>query len=308
MYSCESFNAIFNAVGIKTNDFIQAIKTQKVSDEFITPIINEDYTGFDENDGIITLNWRADRMRQIVDAMGNPDFQEFKREKYCKNIITIAEYSEEIKKFAPVIFEKQSTNNTFGQIVANAGLKQLRIAETEKYAHVTFFFDCCNKVPLPNYKEILVESPSVATYDLMPEMSAEEVTNQIISEIDNHDVFILNFANLDMVGHTGNIEASVKAVQTIDECVEKIVKEFDERNGVVVITADHGNSEEMFDETSGIMKTSHSLNPVPFCIVTKNRKKFELKNGSLSDIAPTLLHLLELEKPSEMTGENLITS
>ena len=301
-----AFNAIFDANGIQTENFIQSIKEQKIGDEFLLPMVNKDYRGFRKDDGIITLNWRADRMRQIVNAVSNPDFTIFERSNYCSKIMTIAEYSEEISKFAPAIFLKQSTKNTLGRVIANHGLRQLRIAETEKYAHVTFFFDCCEKELIPNYREILIKSPAVPTYDLTPEMSAEEITNTLLSEIQNFDFFVINFANLDMVGHTGNISATVKAVKTVDECVEKIIDEFDKFDGIVVITADHGNAEEMFDEKTCMLKTSHSLNLVPFCIVTKDRKKFHLKNGSLSDIAPTLLHLLYVKKTEEITGVSLV--
>ncbi len=309
------YNAIFKAKGIKSDgdridEMINSVIQQNkngINDEFILPIVNPSYSGFKDPDSIMTLNWRADRMIQLLDVIGDKNFNGFERDKYSNNIVTMTEYSDSINEFSKAIFPKQSIKNTFGDVINDSGLKQLRIAETEKYAHVTFFFDGGVKKQFKNCKEILVKSPSVATYDLQPEMSAEIVTDELIKEIDNFDIFVLNFANLDMVGHSGNVEATIKAVKVVDNCVKRIVEEFDKRNGVVVITADHGNADEMFDlETLG-KKTSHTLNPVPFCIVTQDRKKFLFKNsGSLKDIIPTILGLIGIEKPDEMNGMNLI--
>jgi 2,3-bisphosphoglycerate-independent phosphoglycerate mutase len=308
------YNAIFKADGIKSNgnqthDMINCVTQQNnqgVSDEFILPIVNKNYSGFNHDDSIITLNWRSDRMIQLLHTIGDKNFNEFKRPEYCDNIITLTEYSNTISKFSKAIFSKQSISNTLGDIIEKNNLKQLRIAETEKYAHVTFFFDGGKKKEIKDCKEVLIKSPSVATYDLQPEMSAEAITDELIKEIDNFDVFILNFANLDMVGHTGNIDATIKSVKTIDNCVKRIIDEFDKRNGISIITADHGNADEMFDKKTLTPKTSHTLNPVPFCIVTKEREKFSfIQNGSLQDIAPTILKLLNIEKPCDMTGKIL---
>ena len=200
------------------------------------------------------------------------------------------------------LFTHPKITNYLGKVLEKANLKQLRIAETEKYAHVTYFFDGENKDKLQNCDQILIPSPKVATYDLKPEMSAYEITDTLLSKINNYDVIILNFANGDMVGHTGNFEATVKALEAVDECIGKIYQKISELNGTLLITADHGNCDYMLDSDNNII-TSHSVNPVPFLITNK---EITLKNGKLADIAPTILTLLEIKIPKEMTGDILI--
>jgi 2,3-bisphosphoglycerate-independent phosphoglycerate mutase len=203
----------------------------------------------------------------------------------------------------PVLFEHEELKNILGEVVSKAGKTQLRIAETEKYAHVTFFFNGGKETVFDGEERILVPSPKVQTYDLKPEMSAYEVTEQLLENIEKFDLVILNFANPDMVGHTGVMEAAVKAIEAIDECVGKIMAKVEKEGRVLILTADHGNSEQMFDETTKAPHTAHTTNPVPFAVY--NYKNIELHNGILADIAPTILKIMGLEIPAEMTGKEL---
>ena len=205
-----------------------------------------------------------------------------------------------------VAFKKEELKNTFGEYIAEKGLTQLRIAETEKYAHVTFFFNGGEERQYKGEDRILVPSPKVETYDLKPEMSAYEVTDKVVEAINSkkYDCIILNYANPDMVGHTGNLEAAIKAIETIDECVERVVEAVETQDGVLLITADHGNAEQMIDYKTGEPHTAHTTNPVPLILVGMDNAK--LKQGRLADLAPTMLDIMELEKPAEMTGESLI--
>ncbi len=306
-----AYDAILHGNGERIVDFVDAINinyNNGVTDEFMAPMINEKYLGFEENDSLFAFNWRADRMRQIAEAIGNKDFSYFdNHNKYCNNFWTMAEYSEEISKYAKSLYKKDTINNSLGEIISQNNLKQLRIAETEKYAHVTFFFDGGIEKKIQNCDSILIQSDkSVKTYDLKPEMSANEIVDAMIEQSENYDVFIVNFANLDMVGHSGNIEATINAVKAIDNCVKKLYEQFVIRlNGTIILTSDHGNADDMLDFETNEIKTAHSLNKVPFCIVN-SEKKFVLKDGSLSDIASTILHLLKIKKPDDMTGMNLI--
>ena len=207
-----------------------------------------------------------------------------------------------------VAFKKETLHNTFGEYISKLGRTQLRIAETEKYAHVTFFFNGGEEKLFEGEDRILVPSPKVETYDMKPEMSAYEVTDKVIEAIekDYYDCVILNYANTDMVGHTGNLEAAIKAVEAVDECVGKVVKIVEEKGGNLLITADHGNAEQMIDYATGEPHTAHTTNPVPLILVTQNEKIKLKKGGKLADIAPTMLDLMKLEKPEEMTGESLL--
>ena len=207
-----------------------------------------------------------------------------------------------------IAFKKEMLKNTFGETVSKHGLTQLRIAETEKYAHVTFFFNGGEEKQYEGEDRILVPSPKVETYDMKPEMSAYEVTDKVIDalEQDKYDVVILNFANTDMVGHTGSLEAAIKAVETVDECVGKIVKVIESKKGNLIITADHGNAEQMIDYKTGEPHTAHTTNPVPIILITDNKELKLKENGKLADLAPTMLDLMGIEKPEEMTGESLI--
>ena len=255
----------------------------------------------EENDGLIAFNFRKDRLREMLTALTNVEFDDMPVVKFNNlKTVTMLPVVESVK--APFAYEDPQLNNILGEYVAANGLSQLRIAETEKYAHVTFFFDGGKEIDYPNEKKILIPSPKVATYDLKPEMSANEVTEVLLKELENFDLIILNFANGDMVGHTGDLNAAIKAVETVDKCLEKIYNRVKELHGVMIITADHGNCEEMIDENNEPM-TAHTTNLVPFIITKEN---ISLQTGNLGDIAPTILKLLGLHQPSEMSGKNLI--
>ncbi len=271
-----------------------------ITDEFMIPaVLNEG--NLEDNDGIIVFNYRPDRLRELFSSITNPEFNQMEVKKFKDiKLVTMMPVSEEV--ICLNAYHHQDLKNTLGCYVSEKGLKQLRIAETEKYAHVTYFFDGGYDFELPNAKRILINSPKVATYDLKPSMSALEVTDALLKELDNdYDLVILNYANGDMVGHTGNYDAAKEAIEFLDKCVNKIYDKVKEKNGILIVTADHGNCEEMLDENNNIL-TSHTTNKVPF-IITGN---YKLKDGKLCDIAPTILELMNLDKPIEMTGTSLI--
>lgn len=273
---------------------------ENITDEFIKPFKTNKIT-IKENDGILVFNFRPDRLRELFTALTNPSFNEFER-KYIKNLKLVTMMPVDKDVIYTSLFNHPKITNYLGEVLAKNNLKQLRIAETEKYAHVTYFFDGENKTKLKNCDQILIPSPKVKTYDLKPEMSAYEITDTLIDKLKDYDVVILNFANGDMVGHTGNFEATVKAIEAIDNCIGKIYKKIKELNGTLIITADHGNCDYMQDDNKDII-TSHSISPVPFLITDKN---IQLTNGKLADIAPTILTLLNIKLPKEMTGKILI--
>lgn len=284
------------------------------TDEFVKPTViikeNSDPVGLiKEDDSVIFWNFRPDRAREITRAFVDEDFDGFPRKNgFPKvNYVCMTQYDKTIN--APVAFKPQVLVNTLGEYLSKHGIKQLRIAETEKYAHVTFFFNGGVEPPNTGEERILIPSPKVATYDLKPEMSAYEVTDAVLEQIkkDNFDVIILNFANPDMVGHTGVMEAAVKAVETIDDCMSRIIEAIKIKNGIVLITADHGNVEIMKDLETGQPQTAHSVDPVPFIYVDNLHKDAAVRAGRLEDIAPTMLKILGLEKPAEMTGQALIS-
>ena len=278
-----------------------------VFDEFVVPgIINK--TPLQDNDGIITFNFRKDRVREMFTLLSNPtEYESMANEKelivkHFNNLKTLTMYpvTETVK--SPRAFEDLDLKNILVDYLHNNGISQLRIAETEKYPHVTFFFDGGKEVEYDDMKKILIPSPKVATYDLKPEMSVYEVTDSFLSEVENFDVTIMNLANGDMVGHTGVYEAAKQAVEDMDICITKIYNKVQELNGTLIIIADHGNCDMMWDENK-LPVTSHTTNPVP-CIITK--EGIELNNGKLADVAPTMLELLGLPIPEEMTGTSLI--
>lgn len=283
----------------------------EIYDEFVLPSVmtkenGEPVATIQDNDAVIFYNFRPDRAIQISNTFTNEDFRSFDRgEKHPKGLffVCLTHFSETVKGY--VAFKPTSLDNTFGEIMAQHNLKQLRIAETEKYPHVTFFFNGGREQQFPGEERILINSPKVATYDLKPEMSAYEVTDALLKEIaaDKFDVIILNFANPDMVGHSGKLEPTIKAVETVDECLGKIVDAILAKGGEVIITADHGNADEVIT-TEGNPMTAHTTNPVPV-IVTRPNVELR-KDGILADLAPTLLHMLGLEKPAEMTGTSII--
>ncbi|NLM53275.1 MAG: 2,3-bisphosphoglycerate-independent phosphoglycerate mutase [Firmicutes bacterium] len=281
------------------------------TDEFVRPTVIVGENGLplatiNSQDAVIFFNFRPDRARQITRALTDEEFAGFDRGSTypLPYFVCFTQYDETIK--APVAFPPEHPRQTFGEVIAAAGLKQLRIAETEKYAHVTFFFSGGSEVPFPGEDRILVPSPKVPTYNLQPEMSAPEVTDKVLEAItgDKYDVIILNYANTDMVGHTGIMEAAIKAVETIDSCLQKVVETVLARDGIVIVTADHGNAEQMLDGTKRPF-TAHTANPVPFILVAKEVYPLQ-KSGSLPDIAPTMLDLLGLPIPPEMTGTSLL--
>ena len=287
---------------------IQASYEAGVTDEFVVPFTIEGVDGRSSaGDGVIFANFRPDRAREITRAIIDEEFPYFERPASARPVhfACMAQYDATIA--APVAYPPESIDDTLGQVLAQRGLRQLRIAETEKYAHVTFFFNGGVEEPNQNEERILIPSPKVATYDLQPEMSAEEVTQALLAELDKDkfDVVILNFANPDMVGHTGVLEAAIKAMEKVDNCVGRVVERVLALDGSVCICADHGNLEKMA-EPDGEPNTAHTTNPVPFLLISK--EKHELHQGILADIAPTMLELLHIPQPKAMTGKSLINS
>ena len=301
-----AYDAIANGKGEKYDSYKEVIESNYVGDiqdEFIIPAVLDENGIVEENDGMILFNFRPDRVRELFKVFTNSSFDSFER-KFIPNLklVTMMPISDEVI-YTPA-FNHINLENILGPYLSKLGFKQLRIAETEKYAHVTYFFDGGKEMELDGCERILIPSPKVATYDLKPEMSAYEITDTLLNELDKdkYDVVILNFANGDMVGHTGDMEATIKAVETVDECIGKIYNKIQEKNGLLIVTADHGNSDYMLDDNNNVV-TSHSVYPVPFLITTN---EYKLKSGKLADIAPTLLTLLGVDIPSEMTGDVLL--
>ena len=309
----KAYNAIVNGEGTKTDNLIESVKTSyenNITDEFILPLIlnTEENTRIEKEDGVIFANFRPDRARQLTRAIVDKEFTGFNRGEYLNtNFVCMAQY--DIKIEAPVAYPPEEIVNGFGEVVAKNGLVQVRTAETEKYAHVTFFFNGGKEEPYEGEIRLLSHSPKVATYDLKPEMSAYEVKDNLIKELDKGhvDTVILNFANPDMVGHTGVVDAVVKACRAVDECLGEIVDKVLEMDGDILVTADHGNADLMVKPETGEPHTAHTTNPVPFIFISNRNKGIKLrKDGKLADIVPTMLELLNIEKPKEMDGESLI--
>ena len=308
----KAYDAMVKGEGVKATSAVMAIEAsyqKEVFDEFVEPTVI--YSGekpvatIENDDSVIFFNFRPDRAREITRTIVDEDFNEFETKKINVYFVCFTQYDETMPN-VEIAFKPTNLKNTFGEYISEKGLKQLRIAETEKYAHVTFFFNGGNEKQYEGEDRILVPSPKVETYDLKPEMSAFEVTEKVVEQIESkkYNSIILNFANPDMVGHTGNLEAAVKAVETIDECVGKIIKAINKVQGVLLITADHGNVEQMIDYKTGEPHTAHTTNPVPLILVGMGDVK--LKEGKLADLAPTMLDIMGLEKPEEMTGESII--
>jgi 2,3-bisphosphoglycerate-independent phosphoglycerate mutase len=282
------------------------------SDEFVAPTVIGGYGGMHDGDGLVMANFRADRARQMLTALLEPDFGGFERGRRpaFAAALGLCPYSDALNRRMTALFPAQDVRATIGEVVANRGLKQLRIAETEKYAHVTFFFNGGEERKFPGEERILVPSPAVATYDLKPEMSAPEVTDRLLAAIegDGFDFIVVNYANADMVGHTGNIDAAIKAVRAVDASLGRVEAAVAKRGGALLITADHGNAETMRDQLTGQSHTAHTLNLVPVVLAGADRVKARvtLANGRLADIAPTLLELLGLPQPEAMTGRSLL--
>jgi 2,3-bisphosphoglycerate-independent phosphoglycerate mutase len=311
----QAYRALTAGDGEHAEDAVEAVEAAYArgeSDEFVLPTAIGDYRGMRDGDGMLFANFRADRIREIAGALLDPEFDGFKRAKRIAfaGAIGLTEYSAELNPFLATLFPPEDLRDTLGEIVADAGMKQLRIAETEKYAHVTFFFNGGREAAFPGEERILVPSPKVATYDLQPEMSAPEVTDKVVEAIGSgrFDVVVLNYANSDMVGHTGHIDAAIKAVETVDRCLGRLEAAVEAAGGTLVITADHGNAEVMRDPQTGEPHTAHTLNPVPFIIANPPGAIARVDNGRLADVAPTLLDILGLPKPAAMTGHSLIAS
>jgi 2,3-bisphosphoglycerate-independent phosphoglycerate mutase len=302
-----------NGEGDKATDAVQAIENsykKNITDEFIKPCVildegQQPLAEIKDGDVVICFNFRTDRCREITQVLTQIDQPDFGMKKLSLDYTTMTEYDQSFKNIH-IVFSNDNLNNTLGELLEKHHLKQIRIAETEKYPHVTFFFSGGREIPFEGEKRILIPSPKVATYDLKPEMSAYEVTDALLPEIKNKtaDFICLNYANADMVGHTGVWEAAIKAVETVDTCVEKVVTAGLENGYTSFVTADHGNSDYMINE-DGTPNTAHTLNPVPFFIVDSEWKG-KIRPGKLGDVAPTILTMLDIEIPGEMTGEILI--
>lgn len=310
----KSYEALVYGEGEKATSAISAIESsyqKEVFDEFVEPTVicnNEEPIATIENhDSVIFFNFRPDRARELTRSLVDPEFDGFETKPLDLDYVCFTQYDETIPN-VEIAFKPESLKNTFGEYVSKQGLTQLRIAETEKYAHVTFFFNGGEEKQYKGEDRILIPSPKVQTYDLKPEMSAYEVTKKVVEAVqsDKYDTIILNYANPDMVGHTGNLEATIKAIEAIDECVQKVVDAVEEKNGMIIMTADHGNAEQMIDYKTGEPHTAHTTNPVPLVLI--GAEGIKLKEGKLADLAPTMLELMELPKPEEMTGESLIDS
>ncbi|NLI14423.1 MAG: 2,3-bisphosphoglycerate-independent phosphoglycerate mutase [Peptococcaceae bacterium] len=312
-----AFNAMTCGEGFHTETTAEAIDrgyARSETDEFIQPTVIIHHDGMAvgnirSGDSVIFFNFRPDRAREITRAFVDHNFSGFTRKKGFPGVhfTCMTLYDKSID--APVAFKPQSLNNTLGEVLSKNGISQLRLAETEKYAHVTFFFNGGVEEPNPLEERILIPSPKVATYDQKPEMSANEITEKFLEQLEagRHGVIIMNYANPDMVGHTGDMEATVKALNTIDSCLGKVAAAVLERDGTLLITADHGNADEMKDK-EGHPHTAHTTNPVPFILVKRDTAGIRLRDGCLRDIAPTMLQLLGIAKPPEMTGDTLIES
>ena len=312
----KAYRLYVDGQGIKTDDPVNALKTayeKQETDEFIQPVV---VTGSDDlplatigdRDGVIFFNFRADRAREITRALTDEEFDHFSRARKPElcGYVCMTTFDESFD--LPVAFPPVHLDGILGEVISRAGMHQLRIAETEKYAHVTYFFNGGEEQPFPKEDRCLIPSPrNIPTYDLKPEMSAYEVTNEVIERLNSekYNLVVLNFANMDMVGHTGNLDAAVKACEAVDQCVKRIINRNSELGGITLVTADHGNSEKMVSEDGGPF-TAHTVNPVPFILVDDQRNNAILSPGRLGDIAPTILELMGIKKPEQMTGRSLI--
>ena len=306
------YDLLVKGVGLQTSNFIDSVKEsyrKNITDEFIEPLIKVDKNGksnglIENGDYVIFFNFRTDRGRQLTEVLTQSDIKDMR--KLDLNFITMTNYDESFKRVKN-IYDKDNLDDTLGEILSKNNKIQIRIAETEKYPHVTFFFNGGREKPYKNEKRILCQSPKVATYDLKPEMSAFEITNSIIPEIEKREVdFIcLNFANPDMVGHTGIMSAAIKACETVDNCSKEIIEKAKANDYSIMVIADHGNSDIMINDDNS-PNTAHTTNPVPFIMIDNDIKK--ISNGVLGDIAPTILELMNIKKPQKMTGKSLIVN
>jgi 2,3-bisphosphoglycerate-independent phosphoglycerate mutase len=308
----KAYGAIVEAQGPRFADAQAAIAdayASKLFDEFIVPAVIGGYRGMQDGDGVLCFNFRADRVREILGAMLDADFSGFARQRTVRfaAAVGMTQYSDELDTLMPAIFPSQTLTNILGEVVAQSGRTQLRMAETEKYPHVTYFLNGGREAPYGGEDRIMVPSPKVATYDLQPEMSAPELTDKAVAAINSgkYDLIVLNYANPDMVGHTGSLPAAIKAVETVDAGLGRIAEAIQNADGALLVTADHGNCEMMRDPQTGGPHTAHTTNPVPV-VLLGGRNRALVAEGRLADIAPTLLELMGLPKPREMTGASLL--
>jgi len=308
------YEAIVDAEGEAAGTAKQAVDKGYAAgqdDEFVKPTVIDGYRGMKDGDGLLMFNFRADRARQILTALLDPRFDGFNRSRVVKFAMAVGmvEYSAALSPFLKTLYPPETIRMGLGETVSKAGLKQLRIAETEKYAHVTFFFNGGEERVFDGEERILVPSPKVATYDLKPEMSAPEVTDKLVDAIGSgkFDLIVVNYANSDMVGHTGNLQAAVKAIEAVDTSLGRLMDAVKKAGGVMLVTADHGNAEQMFDEKTHQKHTQHTLNRVPALLFNAPAKVRSLSDGKLADVAPTMLALMGLPQPGEMTGRSLLS-
>ncbi|MFN7663172.1 MAG: 2,3-bisphosphoglycerate-independent phosphoglycerate mutase [Alphaproteobacteria bacterium] len=310
----KAYLAMVGAEGQNIIDLEKALTdfyAQGITDEFIPPVIMPGYRGFQENDALIMANFRADRVRQILEALVAPQFQDFPRGN--PPLLSVAmgmkAYSEKLSAHLKILFPPTVLKNTLGEVLSHNHFTQLRIAETEKYAHVTFFFNGGQEHPLPGENRILIPSPKVSTYDEKPDMSAREITETLLQVLKEQktDVIIVNYANTDMVGHTGKLTPTIKAVETVDACLAQLEEAVLKNGGTLMVTADHGNAEQMTDGHTHQPHTAHTTNLVPFVCITQHTYSVNKTQGELKDVAPTILTFLGLNPPSEMQGHSLMT-
>ncbi len=307
----KAYAVLAEGQGDRFADPVEAVRdayAHDVSDEFVLPAAIGDYQGMRDGDGLLCFNFRADRVREILAAMLEPGFAGFPRNRVVKfaAAVGMTRYSDELAPYLGVLFPAETLDHILGQVVAEAGRTQLRTAETEKYPHVTYFLNGGQEVAFAGEDRVLVPSPKVATYDLQPEMSAPELADKAVAAIDSgkYDLIVLNFANPDMVGHTGSLPAAIKAVETVDAGLGRIAAAVERQGGALLVTADHGNCELMRDPATGGPHTAHTTNPVP--VLLMGGTAGALRDGRLADVAPTLLQLMGLSQPKEMTGTSLI--
>ena len=307
----KAYDAVALGTGERAADpiaYVRASYHGDVTDEFVIPAVLDGYAGMRDGDAVVTGNFRADRVREILYALLDPEFDGFQRERVVRfaGAVGMSTYSDDLLHFMAVIFPPQDLTRVLGEVVSEAGLTQLRAAETEKYPHVTFFLNGGEERRYPGEDRIMEPSPKVATYDLQPEMSAPALADKLVQAVDSgkYDLIVVNFANADMVGHTGILEAAIRAVETVDACLGRLEQAVLRQEGALFVTADHGNAELMRDPETGGPHTAHTLNLVP-AILVNGPDGVTLQDGRLADVAPTLLHLLGVTQPAEMTGRTL---
>jgi 2,3-bisphosphoglycerate-independent phosphoglycerate mutase len=310
----KAYECLVDAKGESAGSPAEAVEKSYAADkddEFVLPTALADYPGMKDGDGLLMFNYRSDRAREILTALLDPMFDGFKRVRLVTfaDTVGMVEYSAALNGLLETLFPPMQIRMGLGETAARAGLKQLRIAETEKYAHVTFFFNGGEERQFDGEERILVPSPKVATYDLKPEMSAPEVTDKLVEAIGSgkFDLVVVNYANSDMVGHTGILPAAIKAVEAVDACLGRLMEAVKKAGGTLLVTADHGNAEQMFDEESHQKHTQHTLNRVPALLFNGPAEVRSLDDGKLADVAPTLLALMQIPQPAEMTGHSLLS-